>query len=95
MAPDQMARIFAQGFMNRSDGHGFGLHSCVVAAREMGGVLTGHSDGPGTGSTFTLELPVAGTDGALADSRPALMEPGSKGRTTVPMAEPPASPQPA
>lgn len=95
MAPDQMARIFAQGFMNRSDGHGFGLHSCVVAAREMGGVLTGHSDGPGTGSTFTLELPVAGADGALADSRPALMEPGSKGRNTVPMAEPPASPQPA
>lgn len=88
MAPEQMARIFAQGFMNRSDGHGFGLHSCVVAAREMGGVLTGRSDGPGTGSTFTLELPLPGTDGAPTDSRPSLMEPGSKARNTAPLAEP-------
>lgn len=88
MAPEQMARIFAQGFINRSDGHGFGLHSCVVAAREMGGVLTGRSDGPGTGSTFTLELPLPGADGTSADSRPALMEPGSKARNTAPLAEP-------
>lgn len=95
MAPDQMARTFAPGFMHRSDGHGFSLHSCVVAAREMGGALTGRSDGPGTGSTFTLELPVAGPDDNPGDSRPALMEPGSKGRNTAPLVEPPASPQPA
>jgi signal transduction histidine kinase len=29
----------------------------VLAAREMGGSLTVHSDGPGQGAAFTLELP--------------------------------------
>jgi two-component system NtrC family sensor kinase len=30
----------------------------VLTAREMGGDLTVHSDGPGAGATFTLELPL-------------------------------------
>lgn len=38
-------------------GHGFGLHSSALAAQELGGSLTVHSDGPGQGATFTLELP--------------------------------------
>jgi signal transduction histidine kinase len=29
-----------------------------VAAMEMGGTLTVHSDGMGTGATFTLRLPM-------------------------------------
>jgi signal transduction histidine kinase len=33
------------------------LHSGALAAREMGGSLNVHSDGPGHGATFTLELP--------------------------------------
>jgi len=52
-----LARIFVHGFTTRENGHGFGLHSCVLAAREMGGTLTAHSDGPGKGAIFTLELP--------------------------------------
>ena len=55
---ENLARIFAHGFTTRKDGHGFGLHSCVLAAREMGGELNVHSDGPGCGATFTLVLPV-------------------------------------
>jgi two-component system NtrC family sensor kinase len=58
IAPDNLTRVFAHGFTTKKDGHGFGLHSAVVAAREMGGKLSVHSDGPGTGATFTLELPV-------------------------------------
>lgn len=54
---ENLTRIFAHGFTTRADGHGFGLHGAVVAAREMGGTLTAHSDGPGRGATFTLELP--------------------------------------
>ena len=34
-----------------------GLHSCALAGQELGGALTAHSDGPGKGATFTLELP--------------------------------------
>jgi PAS domain S-box-containing protein len=55
--PENLTRIFNHGFTTRKDGHGFGLHSGAVAAKEMGGSLTVHSDGPGRGATFTLELP--------------------------------------
>jgi signal transduction histidine kinase len=53
-----MARLFTHGFTTRKEGHGFGLHSCALAAVEMKGRLTAHSDGPGTGATFTLEIPL-------------------------------------
>jgi PAS domain S-box-containing protein len=56
---ENLARVFTHGFTTRKDGHGFGLHSSALAAKEMGGTLTVHSDGPGQGATFTLELPRA------------------------------------
>ncbi|HEY9106443.1 MAG TPA: sensor histidine kinase, partial [Roseateles sp.] len=63
IAPENLTRIFAHGFTTKQDGHGFGLHSCVLAAQEMGGTLIARSDGPGTGASFTLELPLtAATD---------------------------------
>jgi PAS domain S-box-containing protein len=55
---ENLTRIFEHGFTTRSNGHGFGLHSSALAAREMGGALRAHSDGPGTGATFTIELPL-------------------------------------
>jgi len=58
IAPEALTRVFAHGFTTKKTGHGFGLHSAVIAAQEMGGTLTAHSDGPGTGATFTLELPI-------------------------------------
>ena len=57
IAPDHLTRIFAHGFTTRKNGHGFGLHSGALAAHEMGGSLLAHSEGPGTGATFTLRLP--------------------------------------
>jgi C4-dicarboxylate-specific signal transduction histidine kinase len=57
---ENLTRIFSHGFTTRRDGHGFGLHSGALAAKEMGGKLSGHSDGPGLGATFTLELPIGG-----------------------------------
>ncbi|MBI3182266.1 MAG: PAS domain-containing sensor histidine kinase [Myxococcales bacterium] len=57
--PDEARpRIFEHGFTTKKSGHGFGLHSSAIAAREMGGSLTFHSDGPGQGATFILEVPV-------------------------------------
>ncbi len=56
--PENRARIFNHGFTTRKDGHGFGLHSGVLVAAELGGTLTAHSDGLGKGAMFTLELPL-------------------------------------
>jgi signal transduction histidine kinase len=57
IAPESLARLFTHGFTTRKNGHGFGLHSCALAAKEMQGTITAHSDGPGQGAAFTLELP--------------------------------------
>jgi PAS domain S-box-containing protein len=70
-----LTRIFNHGFTTRATGHGFGLHSSANAAKEMKGTLSVHSDGPGTGATFTLELPVA-TPNPGPDSDQGLDEAG-------------------
>jgi ligand-binding sensor domain-containing protein/signal transduction histidine kinase len=57
ISAENRSRIFNHGFTTRKGGHGFGLHSGALAAKEMGGSLTVHSDGIGRGATFTLELP--------------------------------------
>lgn len=53
-----LTRIFQHGFTTRADGHGFGLHSGAIAARELGGQLNVTSDGVGQGACFTLLIPV-------------------------------------
>ena len=53
-----LTKIFSHGFTTRKDGHGFGLHSGALAAKELGGSLTAHSEGAGLGATFVLELPL-------------------------------------
>jgi PAS domain S-box-containing protein len=55
--PENLTRIFNHGFTTREEGHGFGLHSGALAARDMGGKLTAFSAGPGQGAVFTLEIP--------------------------------------
>jgi PAS domain S-box-containing protein len=56
---ENLNRIFGHGFTTKKDGHGFGLHSAALSAKEMGGSLEVHSNGPNQGATFTLELPRA------------------------------------
>jgi C4-dicarboxylate-specific signal transduction histidine kinase len=63
--------IFAHGFTTKKDGHGFGLHGGALAAKEMGGSLSLHSDGPGQGATFTLELPMGVP---IIDAKPSTHE---------------------
>ncbi|UMZ14675.1 GHKL domain-containing protein [Pseudomonas sp. MPFS] len=58
-----LTKIFVHGFTTRKEGHGFGLHSCALAAIEMNGQLSVHSDGPGTGATFTLDIPLISAEG--------------------------------
>lgn len=58
LTAENLTRIFGHGFTTKADGHGFGLHSCALAASRMGGSLRAESAGPGQGATFTLELPL-------------------------------------
>ena len=58
---ENLDRIFSYGFTTRAEGHGFGLHSSALAARELGGTLRAESAGPGMGATFMLTLPLAAT----------------------------------
>ena len=59
IAQENLTRIFSHGFTTKRDGHGFGLHSGALAAKEMGGSLSASSEGPGKGATFILELPLS------------------------------------
>ncbi len=67
--PDKLDLIFSHGFTTKKTGHGFGLHSCVNLAREMGGDLTVTSDGEGHGAIFVLTLP-ANVDSAASTMIP-------------------------
>lgn len=64
IAAQNLTRVFSHGFTTRSNGHGFGLHSCVLAAQEMGGRLSAHSDGAGRGAIFTLDIPIDAPEGS-------------------------------
>jgi signal transduction histidine kinase len=59
IAPENLNRIFANGFTTKASGHGHGLHHSATAIKEMGGTLRPSSDGPGRGATFRIELPIA------------------------------------
>jgi PAS domain S-box-containing protein len=59
IAPENLTRIFQHGFTTRHDGHGFGLHSGAIAARDLGGSLSVTSAGSCLGAAFTLEFPLS------------------------------------
>ena len=55
ISPEVAARVFEHGFTTKPDGHGFGLHSSALAAKEMGGELSivPHN----SGAHFQLRVP--------------------------------------
>jgi PAS domain S-box-containing protein len=61
IAPENIGRVFHQGFTTKKSGHGFGLHISALSATEMQGRLTCASPGLGQGATFMIELPLAGS----------------------------------
>jgi len=54
---ENINKIFTHGFSTKESGHGYGLHSSSILAKQMGGVLTCESEGKGQGATFRLMLP--------------------------------------
>ncbi|MCD4831098.1 MAG: response regulator [Anaerohalosphaeraceae bacterium] len=55
-------KIFQQGYTTRNSGHGFGLYSCIAAAKNMQGTIIAKSEGINRGATFVLELPLKLTE---------------------------------
>jgi two-component system NtrC family sensor kinase len=66
---EHLARIFGHGFTTKRGGHGFGLHGAACATTEMGGRLAAHSDGPGRGARFTLDVPLSRAAAAVTVGR--------------------------
>lgn len=57
MMPNHLTKIFSVGYTTKTFGHGYGLHTSAVFAKELGGHLSANSKGIGQGATFTLMLP--------------------------------------
>ncbi|OHB60428.1 MAG: hypothetical protein A2Y12_18760 [Planctomycetes bacterium GWF2_42_9] len=57
--PEDLVKIYSNGFTTKPTGHGFGLHNCKMAAVDMRGNMSVHSLGSNKGATFTLELPLS------------------------------------
>ena len=64
-----LQRLFEFGFTTKKDGHGFGLHASANLAKELGGELCGHSDGPGRGARFSLRMPLSAANEQMARRR--------------------------
>jgi signal transduction histidine kinase len=62
--PENLSRLFTQGFTTRKAGHGLGLHSAAIVAKNLGGGLHAQSAGEGQGATFTLDLPMVQLEAA-------------------------------
>lgn len=57
VSPENLGNIFTFGFTTKKKGHGFGLHSSILAAQELKGNLRAESSGKGLGASFILSLP--------------------------------------
>jgi len=59
ISPENMPKVFRQGFTTKADGHGFGLHMSLLMAKGMGGSLSVASEGTDRGATFTILIPTS------------------------------------
>jgi PAS domain S-box-containing protein len=59
---EHLPRLFMQGFTTKQHGHGLGLHSAAISAKNMGGSIQASSPGVGGGATFSLSLPAVLAD---------------------------------
>lgn len=53
-----LEKIFSFGFTTKKEGHGFGLHSSALLAKEIKGKLEARSAGLDKGATFIMTLPL-------------------------------------
>ena len=60
--PEVLPRLFEFGFTTKKDGHGFGLHTSAILAKELAGELLAYSEGAGCGARFVLRLPAGAAE---------------------------------
>lgn len=66
---ENLKSIFQRGYSTRKHRKGgLGLHWCANAAKAMGGSLRAESDGPGTGATLVIRLPVQNSTTSLLEA---------------------------
>jgi len=58
-------QFFDFGYTSKSEGTGFGLHFCKSFLNSIGGDITAYSEGEGSGSEFTLYLPLLSENNTL------------------------------
>ncbi|MDD3117757.1 MAG: ATP-binding protein [Victivallales bacterium] len=64
-SPEVGARLFVRGFTTKANGTGVGLPECRSIAESHGGRITMTSNGPNTGTTSIVELPLQRNDKEL------------------------------
>lgn len=66
--PEHLENLFNYGFTTKARGNGFGLHASALAMSAIGGTIDVHSDGPGQGTSFILDVPLH-TDHGQSESK--------------------------
>ena len=69
MSEETLSHLWEFGFTTKRNGHGFGLHASVKAARDIGAVLRADSAGLAKGACFSARLPLGGPAGRLVQAR--------------------------
>lgn len=78
MTAEVQDQIFRHGFTTKKEGHGFGLHSSILSAREIGGDVEFESEGADMGATFRLILPAKSIESKKLDDQTAAPFPAVK-----------------
>lgn len=65
--PENLGKIFNQGFTTKKTGHGFGMHSSANYMKEMGAVIKVQNAANGSGAEFILVFKKAKTVSSYAD----------------------------
>ncbi len=55
--PEDLTRIFGQGYSTKEHTRGSSLHTGALVAKNLGGALSAHSNGKDCGALFALDLP--------------------------------------
>lgn len=63
IAGQDQLRLFNYGFTTKTGGHGFGLHFCANAVKEMDGTIEAYSEGKSKGAEFKISIPKMASNG--------------------------------